>query len=66
MALVKIFGRRTHASVFVDVDAAKSVSWGRSWASGFWLQCMYNISAQLNFPMGASKNTRRTRCTMYM
>jgi hypothetical protein len=45
MALDKIFGRRTHASVFVDVDAAKSVSWGRSWASGFWLQCMYNISS---------------------
>jgi len=38
MALGKIFGRRTHACVFVDVDAAKSVSRGRSWASGFWFQ----------------------------
>ena len=47
MALGKIFGRRTHACVFVDVDAAKSVSSGRSWASGFWFQDSgYNVLVQ--------------------
>jgi hypothetical protein len=38
MALGKIFGRRTHACVFVDVDAAKSHVLGQIvgvWNPGF-------------------------------